>query len=187
MKEITSSMISQPALWVIYVGLILLQWMWISFFPLLGLHNQVEPSECAWTKLENSCFLLVVFWNQAIVSNLWITIYIQLTLIRLMGIYAHHFSHIVCITSKSPFQKPENQTQISQQLASNFSLNHSSLLKAIMRIPDRSNIVVVISLVEAAMVRRVAVWMNRLPRLNYLFSVIPIFQRADGLIFWNSC
>lgn len=52
-----------------------------------------------------------------------------------------------------------------------------------MRIPDRSNIVVVISLVEAAMVRRVAVWMNRLPRLNYLFSVIPIFQRADGLIF----
>lgn len=51
-----------------------------------------------------------------------------------------------------------------------------------MQVLDRCNILAVILLVEAAVVRQVAVWINLLPRLNYLFSAILIFQRADGLI-----
>lgn len=51
-----------------------------------------------------------------------------------------------------------------------------------MKVLDRCNILAVILLVEAAMVRQVAVWMNLLPRLNYLFLAIQISQRADGLI-----
>lgn len=69
-----------------------------------------------------------------------------------------------------------------QQLANSFVLNYISLLKAIMRVLGRYNILAVILLGEAAMVRQVAVWVNLLPRLNYLFLAILIFQRADGLI-----
>jgi len=39
-----------------------------------------------------------------------------------------------------------------------------------MKLLDRCNILAVILLVEAEMVRQVAVWMNLLPRLNYIFS-----------------
>lgn len=51
-----------------------------------------------------------------------------------------------------------------------------------MKVLDRCNILALILLVEAVMVRHVLDWMNLLPRLNYLFLVILIFQRADGLI-----
>lgn len=88
-----------------------------------------------------------------------------------------------CVTRQSPFQTlGKLSTEVTQQQANNFDLNYNSLLKAITKVLDRCNILAVILLVESAMVRQVAVWMNLLPTLNYLFSAILIFQRADGSI-----
>lgn len=88
-----------------------------------------------------------------------------------------------CVTRKSPFQTiGKLSTEVTQQPANNFDLNYTSLLKAITKVRDRCNILAVILLVESAMGRQVAVWMNLLPTLNYLFLAILIFQRADGSI-----
>lgn len=110
------------------------------------------------------------------------SIYLQIALTKLMNIYAYCFTHLACVTRKWLFQTFEKRITEITQLANSFDLNYTSLLKGIMKVLDRYNILAVILLVEAAMVRQVAVWMNLLPRLNYLFSAILIFQRADGLI-----
>lgn len=100
-----------------------------------------------------------------------------------MNIYTYSFTCLTCVTRKSLFQTFEKlSTEITEQLANNFDLNCMSLLKPIMKVLDRCYILAVILLAEAAMVRQVAVWMNLLPSLNYLFLAILIFQRADGLI-----